>query len=180
MTTKQSVTIENGDISFETQLIRHLESFVTEGDRGDAIVTFHGMNGQWNQSFILSRETDQPVTWEERQINLENEYEAGAETLVDFLFLVNDYPISIVLRTFTTDDYEMTKRSTVETVTRIVPGKEIRMYSAIAHETTLIELSKDNCFKCMNTHAETGEMLPTDNTIHYPGPLENTVIPMLS
>lgn len=128
-----------------------LESFV----ESTAILTFVSFTSDWQQAVDLQRVDDNKVNWG---------YDLPSISLFEAKILNPErLPVAITHRAFKSE----TMIVEVSNKKKILPKKIIRMF--IWNGKLLQQLSKEDCFSCMNTDVETGEPLSLDPTLEYRG-----------
>ena len=128
-----------------------LESFV----ESTAILTFVSFTSDWQQAVDLRRINSNQVKWG---------YDLASISLFEAKILNPErLPVAITHRVFKSE----TMLVKVGGKKKLLPKKTIRMF--IWDGKVLQQLSKEDCFSCMNTDAETGEPLPLDPTLEYKG-----------
>lgn len=123
-----------------------------------AILTFHSDGRVWDQVIDIHVLEDGVTEWG---------YQKHYQSIVAAkLINPETYPLSVVVRTFTEREFPCVLKTGKEIT---LPGKQIRMFFLPSYGK-IIQLSKEDCFACMNTDARTGNVLPLDPTLEYMGP----------
>lgn len=149
--------------------VASVERWIEEQFDGDAsninsgIVTIHSEGAGRDQAFDVVRNEDgKGYTW-----GYDNVWR---DVINGWLNNPNFYPVSIVVRVFTKERFPVVAPNGRNIK---IPGKEIRMFACGKHGEDFQQLTKDECFACMNTDEATGKALPVDTTIKYIGPESN-------
>ena len=152
-----AIKLQEGDSSFAEKLLSSIEGFSRNHANGSQVVTFLSEARGWQQAFDVQRRSDNSHEW--------GNQEFYRLVLATKLINPETYPLSIVVRTFV-DERVKVEADGGEVID--IPKKEIRMFF-LPYFGECHQLSSEDVFACMNTHAETGEPLPLDPSLEYCG-----------